>query len=380
MLEMGARFPGDIAACASSPARRSGSSPRSARPTWNTSGGPEGVPTRRARCWRAARRRLRHRERRGLRRRRAGADRGHRRDLRHHDGRRPGDRWSPSTTSCAPPSGSSRRGEPARSRCRSGGTTRRPTPPPPSPPRSAPGSTSPPHWPAWPRPREPAAGRAVAHPVGPAGPQRLLQRQPDSMAAALRSLALVDAPRRVAVLGEMAELGDGRRRRPPRDRRPWPPRSGSRSWRSPAPATGASRSPTQDEALDLVEDLPAGQRGAPEGQPARWASTAWPTACARGGSPDEGPPVLRRPERGARRQCGSIKPWVTYLQADPTAELTVVFVDRELRAFRLPPVYYYANTCADFETQLRTLDLELGLGRGGRPGEGPRRRRAAHPR
>ena len=57
--------------------------------------------------------------------------------------------------------------------------------------------------------------------------------------------------------------------------------------------------------------------------------------------------------------AGSIKPWVTYLQADPTAELTVVFVDRELRAYRLPPVYYYANTCADFESQLRTLDLEL---------------------
>ena len=57
--------------------------------------------------------------------------------------------------------------------------------------------------------------------------------------------------------------------------------------------------------------------------------------------------------------AGSIKPWVTYLQADPTTEVTVVFVDRELRAYRLPPVYYYANTCADFETQLRTLDLEL---------------------
>ncbi len=56
---------------------------------------------------------------------------------------------------------------------------------------------------------------------------------------------------------------------------------------------------------------------------------------------------------------GSIKPWVTYLQADPTAELTVVFVDRVLRAYRMPPVYYYANTCADFETQLRSLDLEL---------------------
>ena len=58
--------------------------------------------------------------------------------------------------------------------------------------------------------------------------------------------------------------------------------------------------------------------------------------------------------------AGSIKPWVTYLQADPTAEVTVVFVDRALRAYRVPPAYYYANTCADFETQLRTDDLELG--------------------
>jgi len=58
--------------------------------------------------------------------------------------------------------------------------------------------------------------------------------------------------------------------------------------------------------------------------------------------------------------AGSLKPWVTYLQADPTTEVTVVFVDRELRAYRLPPVYYYANTCADFESQLRTLDLGLG--------------------
>jgi len=56
---------------------------------------------------------------------------------------------------------------------------------------------------------------------------------------------------------------------------------------------------------------------------------------------------------------GSIKPWVTYLQADPACEVTVVFVDRDLRAFRLPPIYFYANTCADFETQLRSLGLEL---------------------
>jgi len=58
--------------------------------------------------------------------------------------------------------------------------------------------------------------------------------------------------------------------------------------------------------------------------------------------------------------AGSIKPWVTYLQADPTAEVTVVFVDRELRPYLLPPVYYYANTCADFESQLRTGGHELG--------------------
>ena len=57
--------------------------------------------------------------------------------------------------------------------------------------------------------------------------------------------------------------------------------------------------------------------------------------------------------------AGSIKPWVTYLQAEPTAEVTVVFVDRALRAYRVPPMYYYANTCADFETQLVTLGLEL---------------------
>ena len=57
--------------------------------------------------------------------------------------------------------------------------------------------------------------------------------------------------------------------------------------------------------------------------------------------------------------AGSIKPWVTYVQADPTAEVTVIFIDRELRAYRLLPVFYYANTCADFESQLRTLDLEL---------------------
>lgn len=55
---------------------------------------------------------------------------------------------------------------------------------------------------------------------------------------------------------------------------------------------------------------------------------------------------------------GSIKPWVTYLQADSKVELTAVFVDRALRPYLVPPMYYYANTCADFETQLQTNDLE----------------------
>ena len=57
--------------------------------------------------------------------------------------------------------------------------------------------------------------------------------------------------------------------------------------------------------------------------------------------------------------AGSIKPWVTYLQADPDSEVTVVFVDRDLQAYLLPPVYYYANTCADFESQLRHGDEAL---------------------
>ena len=54
--------------------------------------------------------------------------------------------------------------------------------------------------------------------------------------------------------------------------------------------------------------------------------------------------------------AGSIKPWVTYLQADPASEVSVVFIDRDLQPYLLPPLYYYANTCADFESQLRDAD------------------------
>ena len=50
--------------------------------------------------------------------------------------------------------------------------------------------------------------------------------------------------------------------------------------------------------------------------------------------------------------AGSIKPWVTWLQAERTVELSVLFFDRACRARALPGVYYYTNTCEDFESQL----------------------------
>jgi D-alanine--D-alanine ligase len=57
---------------------------------------------------------------------------------------------------------------------------------------------------------------------------------------------------------------------------------------------------------------------------------------------------------------GSIKPWVTYLQADDqVGRLSVVFLDREFEPYLLSARYYYANTCADFESQIRDTDAAL---------------------
>ena len=56
------------------------------------------------------------------------------------------------------------------------------------------------------------------------------------------------------------------------------------------------------------------------------------------------------PERNI--SAGSIKPWVTFLEADPSVDLAVVFFDRERRPYRLPRAYYYTNTCEDFELDL----------------------------
>jgi D-alanine--D-alanine ligase len=50
--------------------------------------------------------------------------------------------------------------------------------------------------------------------------------------------------------------------------------------------------------------------------------------------------------------AGSLKPWVTWLSAEPSVELSVLFFDRRADAWILPPVYFYANTCEDFESQL----------------------------
>ena len=56
------------------------------------------------------------------------------------------------------------------------------------------------------------------------------------------------------------------------------------------------------------------------------------------------------PERNI--SAGSIKPWVTFLEAASNVELAVVFFDRERRPYLLPSAYYYTNTCEDFELQL----------------------------
>jgi D-alanine-D-alanine ligase len=50
--------------------------------------------------------------------------------------------------------------------------------------------------------------------------------------------------------------------------------------------------------------------------------------------------------------AGSLKPWVTWLQAEDGVELTVLFFDRRRRAWVLPECYHYTNTCEDFESQL----------------------------
>lgn len=54
--------------------------------------------------------------------------------------------------------------------------------------------------------------------------------------------------------------------------------------------------------------------------------------------------------------AGSIKPWVTYLAARPGVALSVVFLDRDLRAHRLAPRWFYTNTCEDFESELTAAD------------------------
>ena len=54
--------------------------------------------------------------------------------------------------------------------------------------------------------------------------------------------------------------------------------------------------------------------------------------------------------------AGSIKPWLTYLADEDGVELTVLFVDREERAFLLPRRFGFTNTCEDFEQILDAGD------------------------
>jgi len=50
--------------------------------------------------------------------------------------------------------------------------------------------------------------------------------------------------------------------------------------------------------------------------------------------------------------AGSLKPWVSWLGGDASVELAVLFFDREERPWLLPEVYYFTNTCEDFEGRL----------------------------
>jgi len=80
---------------------------------------------------------------------------------------------------------------------------------------------------------------------------------PDSVTAALRTLAGVDAPRRVAVLGEMAELGEASGEA----HRRMGELAGSLGIEVLAvgtPAYGGTVVADQDEALAVVRTLPAG--------------------------------------------------------------------------------------------------------------------------
>ncbi|MFG0316769.1 MAG: hypothetical protein ACF8XB_05810, partial [Planctomycetota bacterium JB042] len=66
--------------------------------------------------------------------------------------------------------------------------------------------------------------------------------------------------------------------------------------------------------------------------------------------------VFGGPSRERDISAGSLKPWVTYLSDEPGVSLTVVFVDPDLRAWRLPERYAYTNTCADFADDLAPGD------------------------
>ena len=50
--------------------------------------------------------------------------------------------------------------------------------------------------------------------------------------------------------------------------------------------------------------------------------------------------------------AGSLKPWVTWLQADPEVVLEIVFFGRDSLPWLLPEEYAFTNTCEDFESQL----------------------------
>ncbi len=229
---------------------------------------------------------------------------GDRRDLRHDLRRRPGGGGRASTTNCARPSGSSRRGArgsghlavrgepPGGQRRRRRGHR-----------RVCRASASTPPSPVWPAPRGAGCGpscgvprRACGSSTTPTTPIRTRSRPP--CAAWPRSTPRGGSP----CSGRWRSWATGR---------PTPTGAigelaaslGIEVVAVGRAAYGGTAVGDQDEALDVVERPAVRQRGAGQGQPVGGPRPAGRTACGTAWRrPDEGPPLLRRPERGARRQ------------------------------------------------------------------------------
>ena len=112
-------------------------------------------------------------------------------------------------------------------------------------------------------------GERVALPGGAVVINDCYNANPLSMRAALDDLASQEpARRRVAVLGDMLELGADERRAPPRDRRVRGRRRGSTCWSPSGPLAAAMRRSFEGE-VHAVADAARPPRGSPRARAAR---------------------------------------------------------------------------------------------------------------